>query len=115
MQKEDEILIFQTKYIKELIKNLGINESKLVETLIDTQWKLRKDDQSLEVDHKLYFYLIGGLLYLSSFRQYIMHVVYLVSRYQATMRQSHEVEVKMIFKYLRGTLDSIKKLKIISH
>ena len=49
-QSEKGILISQTKYIKEMLKNFKMEESKHVSTPIVTRCKLSKDDESLEVD-----------------------------------------------------------------
>ena len=55
--------ISQTKYIKEMLKKFKMEESKPVNTLMVTACKLRKDDESLEVDHTMYRSMIGSLLY----------------------------------------------------
>lgn len=89
-QSEDGIFISRTKYIKEVLKKFGMDNSKLCGTPMVTSCHLRKDDESLEVDHKIYRSMIGGLLYLTASRPNIMHVVCLVARYQANPNQSHD-------------------------
>lgn len=49
--------------------------------------------------------MIGGLLYLTTIGPDIMHVVFLVARFQKNPRESHVAIVKSIFKYLKGTLE----------
>ena len=46
--------------------------------------------------------MIGSLLYLTTSRPYIMLVVGLVARYQATPKQNHLLAVKRILRYLQG-------------
>lgn len=64
----------------------------------------KKNDESPKDDQSEYISMIGGLLFLTTTRLYIMHVVCLVDRFQEDLRESHVV-VKMIFRYLKGTLD----------
>ena len=48
------IYITQSKYIKEILKKFGMEDSKLVGTPMCTRLKLTKDDNSKEVDQTLY-------------------------------------------------------------
>jgi hypothetical protein len=47
--------------------------------------------------------MIGILLYVTSSRPYVMQVVGQVVRFQAAPKESHVLEVKRIFRYLKGT------------
>jgi hypothetical protein len=47
--------------------------------------------------------LIGILLYVTRSRPDVMHEVGQVARFQATPKESHLLEVKRIFRYLKGT------------
>jgi hypothetical protein len=49
--------------------------------------------------------MIGSLLYITSSRPYIMHVVGMVGRYQSAPKQSHLLDFKRIFRYLKGTMN----------
>ena len=49
-QKKDGIYITQSKYIKEILKKFGMEDSKLVGTPMCTRLKLTKGDDSKEVD-----------------------------------------------------------------
>jgi hypothetical protein len=49
--------------------------------------------------------MIGSLLYITTSRPDIMHVVGMVGRYQARPKQSHLLAVKRIFKYLKGKIN----------
>jgi hypothetical protein len=83
------IFISQSKYVKETIKRFGMENSKLVATLMVIGFHLRKTYESLEVDQTLYRSMIGGLLYLTTSRPNIMHAICLVSIFQANINKSH--------------------------
>ena len=67
--------------------------------------KLRKDDESKEVDQRLYSSMIGSLLYVTTSRLDVMQVVGQVARFQDAPKETHVIAVKRIFRYLKGTLD----------
>jgi hypothetical protein len=48
--------------------------------------------------------MIGSLLYITTSRPDIMHVVGMVGRYQSAPKQSHLLAVKRIFRYLKETM-----------
>jgi hypothetical protein len=70
-----------------------------------TSCKLRKDDESKEADQRLYRSMIGNLLYVTCSRPDVMQVVGQVERFQATPKETHVMEVKRIFIYLKGTIE----------
>ena len=49
-QKKDGIYMNQSKYIKEILKKFGMEDSRLVGTPISTGHKIPKNDDSKEVD-----------------------------------------------------------------
>ena len=49
--------------------------------------------------------MIGILLYVNGSRPNVMQVVGLVARFQSTPKETHVKEVKIIFRYLKGTMD----------
>ena len=67
--------------------------------------KLRKEDESKEVDQRIYRSMIGSLLYVTSSRPDVMQVVGQVARFQAAPKQTHIISVKNIFRDLKGTMD----------
>lgn len=80
-QLDDGIFISQEKYVKEILKKFGMENSKPVGTSMVIGCHLSKDDESLEVDQTLYRSMIGGLLYLTTSRPNIMHAICMVARY----------------------------------
>ena len=57
-ESDKRIFISQTKYIKDMLKNFEMEDSKHVRTPMTTGCKLSKNDESLEVDHTMYRYMI---------------------------------------------------------
>ncbi|GJV75779.1 hypothetical protein Tco_1507363 [Tanacetum coccineum] len=51
---EDEIFFNQSKYIKEMLKKFGLEDSKPTKTPISTEIKLTKDDEADSVDSTKY-------------------------------------------------------------
>ena len=99
------IFISQTKYIKDMLKIFKMEDSKPVSTPIITGCKLSKDDESLEVDHTMYISMIGIVLYMTTSRPDVMQVVGLVARSRSSPKETHVRTVKIILKYLKGSLE----------
>ena len=70
-----------------------------------TGCKLSKDDESLEVDHTMYRSMIGSLLYVIATRPDVMQDIGLVARLQFALMETHVNAIKIIFRYLKGTMD----------
>ena len=49
--------------------------------------------------------MIGSILYVIASRPDVMKLVGQISRFQATPKETHVLEVKLIFIYLKGTID----------
>ena len=104
-QLEDEIFFNQYKYIKEMLKKFGLEDSKPMKTPMSTEVKLTKDDEGESVDNTKYRGMIGSLLYLTASRPDIMFSVCMCAHYQSNPKESHVTVVKRIFKYLINTQD----------
>ncbi|GKA93002.1 hypothetical protein Tco_0814988 [Tanacetum coccineum] len=100
---EDGIFFNQSKYIKEMLKKFGLEDSKPTKTLISTKIKLTKDDEADSVDSTQYQGMIGSLLYLTASRPDIMFSVCLCACFQENPKTTHLEAVKRIFRYVRGT------------
>jgi hypothetical protein len=74
-QSNQGICISQTKYIKEMLKRFGMEDCKLVTTLMQTSCKLSKDDASKSTEQRKYRSIIGSLLYVIASRPDVMEVV----------------------------------------
>nr|GFD14733.1 uncharacterized mitochondrial protein AtMg00810-like [Tanacetum cinerariifolium] len=77
-----------------------------VGTPIEIKDKLDLDQNETLVDATKYRSMIGALMYLTSSRPDIIHSTCLCARYQAKPTEKHLKEVKRIFHYLRGTINT---------
>ncbi|GJW51568.1 retrovirus-related pol polyprotein from transposon TNT 1-94 [Tanacetum coccineum] len=102
-QIEDGIFFNQSKYIKEMLKKFGLEDSKPMKTPMSSDTKLIKDEECESVDSTKYRGMIGSLLYLTASRPDIMFSVCLCARFQEAPKTSHLEAVKRIFRYIKGT------------
>ncbi|GJR37607.1 retrovirus-related pol polyprotein from transposon TNT 1-94 [Tanacetum coccineum] len=102
-QMEDGIFFNQSKYIKEMLKKFGLEESKPIKTPMSFDTKLTKDEECESVNSTKYRGMIGSLLYLMASRPDIMFSVCLCARFQEAPKTSHLEAVKRIFRYIKGT------------
>ncbi|GKC45049.1 hypothetical protein Tco_1062771 [Tanacetum coccineum] len=100
---EDGIFFNQSKYIKEMLKKFGLEDSKPTKTPMSTEIKLTKDDEADSVDNSKYRGMIGSLFYLTASRPDIMFSVCIYARFQESPKTTHLEAVKRIFRYIRGT------------
>lgn len=91
--------------MKEILEKFDFDDFKPVTTPLTVGFKLSKDYESSEVEHKKYKLMIGGLLYLIAPRPNIMQVVCLVARFHANLKVTHEQVVKIIVRHLKETMD----------
>eukprot|EP00253_Pinus_taeda_P019730 PITA_19730 len=97
------IFLSQTKYLKQILKKYGMEDSKPVCTPMVIGCSLSENDESATVHQPIYRSMIGSLLYLTGTRPDIMHAVGIFGRFQAKPKETHLQAVKRIFKYLQGT------------
>eukprot|EP00253_Pinus_taeda_P007463 PITA_07463 len=102
-QNEGGIFLSQTKYLKQILKKYGMEDSKPVCTPMVRGCSLSANDDSVVVHQSTYISMIGSLLYLTRTRPDIMHAVGIVGRFQGNPTKTHLQAVKRIFKYLQGT------------
>ncbi|GJV53116.1 retrovirus-related pol polyprotein from transposon TNT 1-94 [Tanacetum coccineum] len=88
-QMEDGIFFNQSKYIKEMLKKFGLEDSKPMKTPMSSDTKLTKDEECESVDSTKY--------------PDIMFSVCLCARFQEAPKTSHLEAVKRIFRYIKGT------------
>jgi hypothetical protein len=80
-QIKDETFICQNKYINDLLKRFGMDNSKPIKTPMATNAHLDLDERGKSVDSKLYRSKIGSLLYLTRSRPDIMFSVCMCARF----------------------------------
>nr|GFA25869.1 hypothetical protein [Tanacetum cinerariifolium] len=100
------IFINQSKYVLEILKKYGMESCDPVGTPMEIKDKLDLDQNRTPVDATKYCSMIGALMYLTSSRPDIVHVTCLCARNQATPIEKHLKEVKRIFRYLQGTINT---------
>ncbi|GJT66899.1 retrovirus-related pol polyprotein from transposon TNT 1-94 [Tanacetum coccineum] len=100
------IFINQSNYVLEILKKYGMKTCDPVGTPMKIKDKLDLDQNGTLVDAMKYRSMIGALMYLTSSRPDIVHATCLCARYQAKPTEKHLKEVKRIFRYLRGTVNT---------
>ncbi|GJR13594.1 putative ribonuclease H-like domain-containing protein [Tanacetum coccineum] len=101
-QKEDGIFISQDKYVDKILKKFNYTDVKSASTPVDLEKPLVKDGDANNVDVHLYRSMNGSLMYLTSSRLDIMFAVCACARFQVIPKTSHLLDVKRIFRYLKG-------------
>nr|GEX14449.1 retrovirus-related Pol polyprotein from transposon TNT 1-94 [Tanacetum cinerariifolium] len=100
------IFINQSKYALEILKIYEMDSCDPVGTPMEIKDKLDLDQNGTPVDATEYHSMIGALMYLTSSRSDIVHATCLCARYPAKPIEKHLKEVKRIFCYLRGTVNT---------
>nr|GEW76220.1 uncharacterized mitochondrial protein AtMg00810-like [Tanacetum cinerariifolium] len=99
------IFINQSNYVLEIFKKYGMESCDPIGTPMEIKDKLNLYQNGTPVDATKYHSMIGALMYLTSSRPNIVHATCLCARYQAKPNKKHLMEVKRIFRYLRGTVN----------
>jgi hypothetical protein len=97
--------VSQGKYIRDMIKKFGLQDAKSISTPMGTNGHLDNDASGNMVDKKLYWSMIGSLLYVTASRPDVMFSVCMCARFQASPRESHLKATKRILRYLKHTQD----------
>nr|GFA85730.1 copia protein [Tanacetum cinerariifolium] len=92
--------------VLEILKKYGMESCDPVGTPMEIKDKLDLDHNGTPVDATKYHSMIGTLMYLMSSRPDIVHATHLCAQYQAKPIEKHLKEVKRIFRYLRGTINT---------
>jgi hypothetical protein len=99
-QLQEGIFISQTKYIQDILKKFGMKNAKSIKTPKGTNGHLDLNTGGKSVDQKVYWSMIGSLLYLCASWLDIMLSVYMCARFQANPMEFHLRAVKRIMRYL---------------
>ncbi|KAL0313066.1 UNVERIFIED_CONTAM: Retrovirus-related Pol polyprotein from transposon RE1 [Sesamum radiatum] len=97
------IYVAQTKYIMDIVKDLGLLEAKAVSTLLPMGLKLTADCGALLINPDSYRRLIGRLLYLAFTRPDISHSVQQLSQFLTHPCEAHWKAALHIVRYLKGS------------
>jgi hypothetical protein len=82
-QLQDGTFTSQTKYIQDILKKFGMKDGQPIKTPMGTNGHLDLDTGGKSVDQKVYWSMIGSLLYLCASRPDIMLSVCMCARFQA--------------------------------
>lgn len=104
-QSHTGIFISQKMYVQEVLDRFHMKDCNPVGTPTLFDLKLVKNLDGRKVDPTLYKEIVGSLMYLTSTRPDIMHVVSLISRFMENPTELHLATAKRIFCYLKGTVD----------
>ncbi|XP_050902851.1 uncharacterized mitochondrial protein AtMg00810-like [Lathyrus oleraceus] len=85
-QMEDSIFLCQSKYVKNIVKKFGLENTSHKRTTTPTHLKLSKDEKDISVDQSLYRSMIGSLLYLTTSRPDITFAIGVCVRYQPELK-----------------------------
>ena len=102
-QMKNGIFMSQGKYIKDMLKKFGMNEAKAISTPMGTNGNLDSDASGNMVDQKLYWSMIGSLLYVTASRSDVIFSVCMCAKFQASPRESHLKVTNKILRYLKHT------------
>jgi hypothetical protein len=90
-QLKDGIFVSQSKYLKDMLKKFGLENTKSIKTPMATNGHLDLDEGGTIVDQKLFRSIIGSLLYI------------MCARFQGSPREVHLKTAKRILRYLKHT------------
>ena len=80
-QIKNSTFVSQGKYIKDILKKFGMDESKTISTPMETNGNLDSDARGNMVDQKKYRSMIGSLLYVIASRSDVMFSVCMSARF----------------------------------
>lgn len=102
-QESAGISLKQEKYVLKVLKEAGMNTCNSAQVPMEPGLKLTKAETEPEVDASHYRKFVGCLRYLIHTRPDIAYAVGVLSRYMQDPRESHNLAVKHVMRYLRGT------------
>ena len=94
------IFLTRHKYASDVVTTAGLQEATSVDTPMEVNIKLRKEEGDLLTDPSLYRKLVGSFVYLTITRPDISFVVQQVSQFLQTSRHLHLVIVHRIIRYI---------------
>jgi hypothetical protein len=102
-QLKEGTFLSQTKYIQDILKKFGMKDAKPAKTSMGTYGHLDLNAGGKSIDQKVYWSMIGSLLYLCASRPDIMLSVCICARFQFDPKECHLVGVKHVLRYLVHT------------
>ncbi|XP_071738615.1 uncharacterized mitochondrial protein AtMg00810-like [Rutidosis leptorrhynchoides] len=96
-------VISQRKYTLDILEDCGVQGERPSAFPMEQNLRLKKDDESDEMDASQYRRLIGILLYLTVTRPDIAYFVNQLSQFLSNPRKSHMDDAFRVLRYLKGT------------
>jgi hypothetical protein len=87
------------KYSKDIFKKFRTKDANPMKTPMGTNGHLNLDTRGNSVDQKVYWYMIGSLIYLCASRPNIMLSICMCARFQVDPKECHLRTVKRILRY----------------
>ena len=103
-QHSDGITLSQARYVSKLVEEAGMGDRNSCQIPMELNVKMSRGLNEKHVGEKEYRRSIGCLRYLLLTRRDLSFVVGMLSRYMHEPRESHNVLLKQVLQYLRGTL-----------
>jgi len=102
-QSNDGIVIYQRKYVMDILEETGLVSAKYVDTPMDPNTKLLPNQGEPISDPEQYRKLVGKLNYLTVTRSDISVAVSMVSQFLNSPCEDHWSAVIRILKYIKGS------------
>ncbi|KAL3578414.1 hypothetical protein D5086_019918 [Populus alba] len=105
LQHSNGIFICQRKYILEVLKRFGMEESNAIMNPIVPGCKTDTVGEGNRIDDTYYKQIVGSLMYITTTRPDIMFGASFISRFMANPTEGHLQVAKRILRYLKGTIN----------
>lgn len=89
------------KYVQEILDWFEMKNFNSMQTPTKVGLKPIKDYEGRKIDNAFYKQIVGSLMYLTTTRLDMMHVMSLISRYKECLIEIHFLVAKRIFCYLQ--------------
>ncbi|WVZ73451.1 hypothetical protein U9M48_021755 [Paspalum notatum var. saurae] len=104
-QCDGGLFLSQRQYMLDILTRAGMSDCKPCNTPVDANPKLSDTDGTRVEDPTDFHSIAGALLYLTFTRPDIAYAVQQVCLHMHDPRQPHLAALKLILRYIRGTLD----------
>uniref|UniRef100_A0A3Q7IZ01 Reverse transcriptase Ty1/copia-type domain-containing protein n=1 Tax=Solanum lycopersicum TaxID=4081 RepID=A0A3Q7IZ01_SOLLC len=98
-QYVDGVFVSQKKYVEDVLDRFQMKNRNTVSTSMEKGLKLVKEPEGRKVDNTLYKQIVGSLMYLTTTRLDVTHVIH------GESKKMHLQAAKRILRYLNGTSD----------
>jgi hypothetical protein len=99
-QLKEGTFLSQMKYTQDILKKFGMKHAKSAKTPMETDGYLDLNEDGKSVDQKVYWSMIGSLLYLCASRPDIMLSICICARFQSNSKECRPVAMKHILRYV---------------